>query len=79
MSELLRRFSRWIDAASLVVLVALFAVSVAARNWFWACIAAIWIFRDVRGLVRPGQRDEDADDTPFDPSFRTIVDQPRGR
>jgi hypothetical protein len=77
MFELLRRYSRWIDAAFLVFWLVLFAMSVVSRNWFWACIAGIWAFREAFGLVRPEKRDEHVDDTTAEPSFRTSVDLPR--
>jgi hypothetical protein len=77
MFELLRRYSRWIDAAFLVFWLVLFAMSVASRNWIWACITGIWIFREAFGLVRPRKRDKDVDHSPAEPSFRTSVDPPR--
>jgi hypothetical protein len=74
--ELLRRYSRWIDAGFLVFWLVLFAVSVVSRSWFWACIAGIWTFREAFGLARPGKHDEDVDDTAAEPVLRTSVDPP---
>jgi hypothetical protein len=74
MFELVRRRSRWIDAAFLAFWLVLLAIAVGSRSWFWACIAGIWIIREAFGLLRPKKGEEDADNIPAEPSFRTNVD-----